>query len=183
VAGSRALLGEALWADVVCPSGAGRFQARSGAARVLVFARRDRRPAQGSPGSRQEPPGRSVPGALRAVFQGSAEVVTESQNGQGWKGPLWVTQSNPPAEAGSPTVGCRGPCSSVMFSLNLMSDYQEVLHPLLSTDLNLKNPQNPGKFGLKFCPLADKGQFGVLSGRISPLVSGPGLAALCSSAP
>ena len=35
---------------------------------------------------------------------------TESQNGRGWKGPLWVTQSNPPAEAGSPTAGCRGPC-------------------------------------------------------------------------
>ena len=36
--------------------------------------------------------------------------VTGSQNGRGWKGPLWVTQSNPPAEAGSPTVGCTGPC-------------------------------------------------------------------------
>jgi len=30
---------------------------------------------------------------------------TESQNGRGWKGPLWVIQSNPPAEAGSPTAG------------------------------------------------------------------------------
>jgi len=41
------------------------------------------------------------------------QSVTESQNhrmvGVG-KGPLWVTQSNPPAEAGSPTAGCRGPC-------------------------------------------------------------------------
>ena len=36
--------------------------------------------------------------------------VTESQNGRGWNGPLWVIWSNPPAEAGSPTVGCRGPC-------------------------------------------------------------------------
>jgi len=38
------------------------------------------------------------------------EGITESQNGRGWKGPLWVIWSNPPAEAGSPTVGCRGPC-------------------------------------------------------------------------
>ena len=30
--------------------------------------------------------------------------ITESQNGRGWKGPLWVIQSNPPAEAGSPTA-------------------------------------------------------------------------------
>ena len=36
--------------------------------------------------------------------------ITESQNSRGWKGPLWVTQSNPPAEAGSPTAGCTGPC-------------------------------------------------------------------------
>ena len=35
---------------------------------------------------------------------------TESQSGRGWKGPLWVIQANPPAKAGSPTVGCRGPC-------------------------------------------------------------------------
>ena len=40
----------------------------------------------------------------------SAERITESQRGRGWKGPLWVIYSNPPAEAGSPTVGCRGPC-------------------------------------------------------------------------
>jgi len=31
--------------------------------------------------------------------------ITESQNGRGWKGPLRVTQSNPPAEAGSPRAG------------------------------------------------------------------------------
>ena len=30
--------------------------------------------------------------------------ITASQNVRGWKGPLWVT------EAGSPTVGCTGPC-------------------------------------------------------------------------
>ena len=36
--------------------------------------------------------------------------ITESQNGRGWKGPLWVIYSNPPAEAGSPTAGCTGPC-------------------------------------------------------------------------
>jgi len=36
--------------------------------------------------------------------------VTESQNVRGWKGPLWITQSNPPTEAGSPRAGCTGPC-------------------------------------------------------------------------
>ena len=36
--------------------------------------------------------------------------ITESQNGRGWKGPLWVTQPTPPAEAGSPRAGCTGPC-------------------------------------------------------------------------
>jgi len=35
---------------------------------------------------------------------------TESQNVRGWKGPLWVIWSNPPAEEGSPTAGCTGPC-------------------------------------------------------------------------
>jgi len=34
----------------------------------------------------------------------------QSQNGRGWKGPLWVIQSNAHAEAGSPTAGCTGPC-------------------------------------------------------------------------
>jgi len=41
---------------------------------------------------------------------GGGALITESQNGRGWKGPLWVIYSNPPAEAGPPTVGCRGPC-------------------------------------------------------------------------
>jgi len=36
-------------------------------------------------------------------------TTTESQNGRGWKGPLWVTQSNPPAQAGSPRAGCTAP--------------------------------------------------------------------------
>ena len=36
--------------------------------------------------------------------------ITESQNVRGWKRPLWVIYSNPPDEAGSPTVRCRGPC-------------------------------------------------------------------------
>jgi len=36
--------------------------------------------------------------------------ITESQNDRDRKGPLWVIWSNPAAEAGSPTVGCRGPC-------------------------------------------------------------------------
>ena len=33
----------------------------------------------------------------------------ESQNVRGWKGPLWVPQSNPPAKAGSPRAGCTAP--------------------------------------------------------------------------
>ena len=44
------------------------------------------------------------------ALQAHCHRITESQNGRGWKGPLWVTQSNPPAEAGSPTAGCTGPC-------------------------------------------------------------------------
>jgi len=39
-------------------------------------------------------------------------LFTESQNHSMvgvWKGPLWVTQSNPPAEAGSPTAGFTAP--------------------------------------------------------------------------
>jgi len=36
--------------------------------------------------------------------------ITESQDGRGWKRALLVTQSNPPAEAGSPTAGCTGSC-------------------------------------------------------------------------
>ena len=35
---------------------------------------------------------------------------TESQNVRGWKGPLWIIYSNPPAKAGSPKAGCKGPC-------------------------------------------------------------------------
>jgi len=38
------------------------------------------------------------------------DAVGWSQNHRGWKGPLWVILSNPPGEAGSPTVGCTGPC-------------------------------------------------------------------------
>jgi len=36
-------------------------------------------------------------------------ALVVSQNVRGWKGPLWVIWSNPPAEAGSPTAGtwCR----------------------------------------------------------------------------
>ena len=64
-------------------------------------------------------------GTLRVVSQGSGPAlearcspaewrssplgITESQNSRGWKGPLWVTQSNPPAEAGAPRAGCTGP--------------------------------------------------------------------------
>ena len=42
-------------------------------------------------------------------FTGKSHRITESQNVQGWKGPLWVIQSNPPDKAGSPTAGCTGP--------------------------------------------------------------------------
>jgi len=34
---------------------------------------------------------------------------TESEHGGGLKGPLGITQSNPPAEAGSPRAGCTAP--------------------------------------------------------------------------
>ena len=44
------------------------------------------------------------------IFSFPLVSFTESQNGRGWKGPLWVTQPNPHAETGSPTAGCRGPC-------------------------------------------------------------------------
>jgi len=37
------------------------------------------------------------------------EMATESQNGRGWKGPLWVIWSNPPAKAGSPRAGSTAP--------------------------------------------------------------------------
>jgi len=37
-------------------------------------------------------------------------VGSNSQNVWGWKGPLWVPQSKPPAEAGSLRAGCTGPC-------------------------------------------------------------------------
>ena len=46
---------------------------------------------------------------LLAVEMGKQQI-TESQNGRGWEGPLWVIQSKPPAGAGSPTAGCTGPC-------------------------------------------------------------------------
>ena len=35
--------------------------------------------------------------------------ATVSQCGRSWKGPLWVIQSNPPAQAGSPRAGCTRP--------------------------------------------------------------------------
>jgi len=47
---------------------------------------------------------------LSGPLPGPSSTHTESQNSRGWKGPLWVTQSNPPAEAGSPRAGCTGPC-------------------------------------------------------------------------
>ena len=50
------------------------------------------------------------PAATTAAAHAPSNHLTESQHGRGWKGPLWVTQSNPPAEAGSPRAGCTGPC-------------------------------------------------------------------------
>ena len=44
------------------------------------------------------------------ILKQEKKEVTESQNSRGWKGPLWVTQPNPPTEAGSPRAGCTGPC-------------------------------------------------------------------------
>jgi len=46
---------------------------------------------------------------LLSGFRKGFSSSTESQNVRGWKGPLWVTQSSPPAEAGSPRAGCTGP--------------------------------------------------------------------------
>ena len=37
-------------------------------------------------------------GGIFKVFAG----ITESQNGRGWKGPLWVTQPNPLPKQGHP---------------------------------------------------------------------------------
>jgi len=44
------------------------------------------------------------------VHESQNHRITESQNGRGWKGPLWIIWSNPTAEAGLPTAGCTGPC-------------------------------------------------------------------------
>ena len=47
----------------------------------------------------------------RATKQKDTEShrITESQNVRGWKGPLWVVQLNPLAQARSSTAGCTGP--------------------------------------------------------------------------
>ena len=52
----------------------------------------------------------SLPCCMHGQGSNSPHPFTESQNVRGWKGSLWVIQSNPPAEAGSPTAGCTGPC-------------------------------------------------------------------------
>ena len=52
---------------------------------------------------------RDFGGRTGATRPGFALALTESQNSRRWKGPLWVTQSNPPAEAGSPRAGCTAP--------------------------------------------------------------------------
>lgn len=38
---------------------------------------------------------------------------TGFQNGKGWKGPLEVTWSDLPAQAGTSTVVCTGPCPDI----------------------------------------------------------------------
>jgi len=57
--------------------------------------------------------GRNSARVCTATHLQPADKVTvlghKVQNGRGWKGPLWVIQSNPPAESGSPTAGCIGP--------------------------------------------------------------------------
>ena len=45
-----------------------------------------------------------------AATESQNHRITEPQNVPGWKGPLWVIQSNPPAKAGSPTAGSTGTC-------------------------------------------------------------------------
>jgi len=40
-----------------------------------------------------------------AAYVVCQQGITESQNVRAWEGPLWVTESNPPAEAGSLRVG------------------------------------------------------------------------------
>ena len=56
------------------------------------------------------------------MFVGKHTLFTESQNGRGWKGPLWLTQSNPPAEAGSPTAGCNGTLSRRVCNISREGD-------------------------------------------------------------
>ena len=57
-------------------------------------------------------PGTEWPfGKKKKLYSEQNHRTTESQNSRGWKGPLWVTQSNPPAQAGSPRAGCTGPWS------------------------------------------------------------------------
>ena len=46
-------------------------------------------------GSPVPPWGTSTPGSQNLR-------ITESQNGRGWKGPLWITQSNPLPKQGHP---------------------------------------------------------------------------------
>jgi len=41
----------------------------------------------------------------REASESSESDITDSQNGRGWKRPLWVIQSNLPAEAGLPRAG------------------------------------------------------------------------------
>jgi len=41
-------------------------------------------------------------GKKRKQMKGCSLQITESQNGRGWKGPLWVTQSNPLPKQGHP---------------------------------------------------------------------------------
>ena len=64
-----------------------------------------RDPAEPRPARRGEEGSR---GKAETSKAGGDHRIT--QNSRGWKGPLWVTQSNPPAEAGSPTASCTGPC-------------------------------------------------------------------------
>lgn len=63
-------------------------------------------------------------------------IFTESQNGWGSKGPLEVNWSNLSAQAGSPKVGCPGPCLDC-FRVSLK---METLQPLQATCAHAQSP-------------------------------------------
>jgi len=92
-----------------CPSAEGTTGTRPSQEQLLpgAGALRAEMRARAQPGTTSDPTSSDDREARQDGFYRDNRI-TESQHGRGWKGPLWVIQSNPPAEAGSPTVGCRG---------------------------------------------------------------------------